>query len=113
MSKKNLGRVKRYRSSFYRSRRFWLRRFLSGAVALAVIFALGWFIGPAVINFGTHTWYSLKDGGREDVYKRQILSKAGPIRRQYTHQGAMNSTRAGCFCSSTWVRKEMCIRDRC
>lgn len=66
MSKKNLGRVKRYRSSFYRSRRFWLRRFLSGAVALAVIFALGWFIGPAVINFGTHTWYSLKDGGREE-----------------------------------------------
>ncbi len=66
MSKKNLGRVKRYRSSFYRRRSFWLRRFVSGLVALAVIFALGWVIGPAVINFGTRTWYNLKNDDRQE-----------------------------------------------
>ena len=65
MPRKNYGKVRRYRSSFYRSRAYWLRRGAVALVTLAVLFGLGWFIGPAVINFGTHTWYSLKNGGEK------------------------------------------------
>ena len=62
MAKKNLGKVKRYRRSFY-SRGQQARRILGAVLALAALFAAGWLIGPAVIDFGTSTWYSLKEGG--------------------------------------------------
>ena len=61
MAKKNLGKVKRYRRSFY-SRGQQARRILGAVLALAALFAAGWLIGPAVIDFGTSTWYSLKEG---------------------------------------------------
>lgn len=61
MARKNLGKVKRYRRSFYSGGQQ-VRRVLTGVLALAVLFAVGWLIGPAVIDFGTSTWYSLKAG---------------------------------------------------
>lgn len=62
MARKNMGKVKRYRRSFYSGGQQ-LRRILAGVLALAALFAAGWLIGPAVIDFGTSTWYSLKRGG--------------------------------------------------
>lgn len=62
MARKNMGKVKRYRRSFYSGGQQ-LRRILTGVLALAVLFAAGWLIGPAVIDFGTSTWYSMKQGG--------------------------------------------------
>ena len=62
MAKKNLGKVKRYRRSFYTGRQR-AARIIGGAVALVALFVAGWLVGPAVINFGTSTWYSLKRGG--------------------------------------------------
>ena len=65
MARKNMGKVKRYRHSFYTGGQR-IRRALTGLIALAALFAAGWLIGPAVIDFGTHTWYSLKAGGGDD-----------------------------------------------
>lgn len=62
MARKNLGKVKRYHRSFYSGGQR-LRRILTGVLGLAVLFAAGWLVGPAVIDFGTSTWYSLKAGG--------------------------------------------------
>ena len=64
MARKNMGKVKRYRRSFYSGGQQ-LRRILGAVLALAALFAAGWLIGPAVIDFGTSTWYSLKEGGGE------------------------------------------------
>ena len=61
MAKKNLGKVKRYRRSFYSGRQR-AARIAGGVVALAALFAVGWLAGPAVINFGTSTWYSIVRG---------------------------------------------------
>lgn len=58
MAKKNLGKVKRYRRSFYTGRQR-AARIIGGAVALVALFVAGWLVGPAVINFGTSTWYSI------------------------------------------------------
>lgn len=64
MAKKNLGKVKRYRRSFYSGRQR-AARIAGGVVALVVLFAVGWLAGPAVINFGTSTWYSIVRGNSD------------------------------------------------
>ena len=64
MAKKNLGKVKRYRRSFYTGRQR-AARILGGAAALVALFVAGWLVGPAVINFGTSTWYSIVRGDSE------------------------------------------------
>ena len=79
MAKKNLGRVKRYKSSFYRSRGYHVRRLAIGLAVLAAIFALGWFIGPAVIDFGTSTWYSWKNGSSRSEPVNSDESLSGPM----------------------------------
>ena len=61
MAKKNLGKVKRYRRSFYTGRQR-AARIIGGAAALVALFVAGWLVGPAVINFGTSTWYSIMRG---------------------------------------------------
>ena len=66
MAKKNLGKVKRYRRSFYTGRQR-AARIIGGAVALVALFVAGWLVGPAVINFGTSTWYSIM---RDDSEKK-------------------------------------------
>ena len=48
MARKNLGKVKRYHRSFYSGGQR-LRRILTGVLALAVLFAAGWLIGPAEV----------------------------------------------------------------
>ena len=49
MARKNMGKVKRYRRSFYSGGQQ-LRRILGAVLALAALFAAGWLIGPAVID---------------------------------------------------------------
>ena len=60
--RKNLGKVKRYRRSFYSGPQR-AKRVVGGILLLAALFLAGWLIGPAVIDFGTSTWYRLKRGG--------------------------------------------------
>lgn len=61
MAKKSLGKVKHYRRGKAVTGRQ-LRRMLGWLLGAAALFALGWFIGPPILNFGTRTWYSLKNG---------------------------------------------------
>ena len=65
MAKKNLGKVKRYRRSFYSGRQR-ASRIAGGVLALVALFAVGWLAGPAVINFGTSTWYSIVRGDSDN-----------------------------------------------
>lgn len=62
MARKNMGKVKRYRRSFYSGSQK-AKRIAGMALGLAALFLAGWLIGPAVIDFGTSTWYRLKRGG--------------------------------------------------
>ena len=62
--KKNMGRVKHYRHSFYSGPQR-IKRAAVVLVVLLVLFAVGWIIGPHVIDFGTRTWYSIRRGGEE------------------------------------------------
>lgn len=64
MAKKNMGKVKRYRRSFYSGRQKVLRA-VAVVVAILALFGLGWLVGPALINFGTSTWYNLTSGAKE------------------------------------------------
>lgn len=61
MAKKNLGKLKHYRRGSVVNRRQ-MSRMLYWLLAAAALFALGWFIGPPILDFGTRTWYSLKNG---------------------------------------------------
>lgn len=72
MGKKSMGKVKHYRHSFYSGGQK-AKRILSVAVVLLVLFLLGWFAGPAVIDFGTSTWYKIKNGGQSGQDLSQSL----------------------------------------
>ena len=60
--RQNLGRVKRYRRSFYNERQRRARLALKWLGIAAAIFAVGFFAAPAVLNWGTHTWYTVVKG---------------------------------------------------
>lgn len=60
-NKKNLGKIKRYNRVFYTRKQ--MARTLGGwAAAILLLFAVGYLVGPAVIDFGTHTWYTKVKG---------------------------------------------------
>lgn len=61
MAKKNMGKVKRYRHSFYSGKQRAMR-VIGGVIALLVLFVVGWLVGPAVVNFGSNVWYSMTRG---------------------------------------------------
>lgn len=59
MSKRNnMGRVKRYRHSFYDSPAARAKRALKWVLGAALIFLVGFLAAPAVLNWGTHAWYT-------------------------------------------------------
>lgn len=62
--KKNMGRVKHYRHSFYTGPQR-VKRVLLVVLAVLVLFGLGWLIGPPVIDLGTRTWYSIKESFKD------------------------------------------------
>lgn len=58
MAKKNMGKVKRYRRSFYSGRQRAMR-VLAAVGGIVLLFALGWFAGPALVQLGSNAWHSL------------------------------------------------------
>ncbi|MCI2046335.1 MAG: putative glycoside hydrolase [Faecalibacterium sp.] len=59
MAKKNsMGKVKRYRHSFYSGRLFLAKKAIAWVVGIAALFAVGFLAAPAVLNWGTHVWYT-------------------------------------------------------
>lgn len=75
MAKKNMGKVKRYRRSFYSGRQR-VARIAGGIGALAVLFVVGWLVGPAVIDFGTSTWYAITRDRPKQEQQEQTSSEA-------------------------------------
>ncbi len=53
-----MGRVKRYRHSFYDSPAARAKRILKWVLGAAAVFGIGFFLAPAVLNWGTHAWYT-------------------------------------------------------
>lgn len=55
---KRRPKVKRYRRSFY-SRGMRIRRIVSIVVLVLVVLAAAWFTAPHVLDWATHTWYTV------------------------------------------------------
>ncbi len=59
MAKKNsMGKIKRYSHSFYSGRMFLAKKVAVWVVGVAALFAVGFLVAPAVLNWGTHVWYT-------------------------------------------------------
>ena len=64
---KRRPKVKRYRRSFY-SRGMRIRKIVGIVVLVAVVLAAAWFAAPHVLDWATHTWYTVvKDRDLEAV----------------------------------------------
>lgn len=59
--RKSLGKVKYYNRIFY-TREQMIRKALGWGAAVLMLFAVGYLVGPAVIDLGTHTWYTQVKG---------------------------------------------------
>lgn len=58
-NRKNIGRVKRYNHNFYNSgRTYWAKRVGVFALVVVLVFVLGIFFAPALLDWGTHFWYT-------------------------------------------------------
>ena len=55
---KRRPKVKRYRRSFY-SRGMRIRKIVGIVVLVAVVLAAAWFAAPHVLDWATHTWYTV------------------------------------------------------
>ena len=66
-----LGRVKRYRHSFYDSPAAKAKRILKWVLGAAAVFVVGFLVAPAVLNWGTHAWYTHVKG-------RDLSSSSAP-----------------------------------
>ena len=58
MAKYKRQKVKRYRRSFY-SRGMRIRKIVGIVVLVAVVLAAAWFAAPHVLDWATHTWYTV------------------------------------------------------
>lgn len=65
-SHKNMGRVKRYRRSFYNGRVYWAKRIGGWVLAAAVLFGVGFLVAPRLLDLGTSAWYSAVRGQTPD-----------------------------------------------
>lgn len=59
--KKNLGKLKRYKRIFH-TRDQLIRSALAWLAGIAALFVVGYAVAPAVLDFGTHTWYTVVKG---------------------------------------------------
>ena len=75
---KRRPKVKRYRRSFY-SRGMRIRKIVGIVVLVAVVLAAAWFAAPHVLDWATHTWYTVvKD---RDLEAESASRAAAPRQR--------------------------------
>lgn len=60
--RRKMGRIKKYNRSFYTGPSYWIKKIGGWLLAAALIFGLGFVAAPAVIDWGTHTWYTVVKG---------------------------------------------------
>ena len=78
MAKKKRQKVKHYHRSFY-SREMHIKRILGIAVLVAVVLAAAWFAAPHVLDWATHTWYTVvkdRDLEAESASRAEAASSA-------------------------------------
>lgn len=76
---KRRPKVKRYRRSFY-SRGMRIRKIVGIVVLVAVVLAAAWFAAPHVLDWATHTWYTVvkdRDLEAERIPRGGILPGSG------------------------------------
>jgi hypothetical protein len=56
--RRSMGKIKRYRRSFYSGRFIVLKKVVLWIAAIAALFVIGFWAAPAILNWGTHTWYT-------------------------------------------------------
>lgn len=61
-----MGRVKRYRRSFYNDRIYWVKRIGGWVLVAAVLFGVGFLVAPRLLDLGTSIWYSTVRGQDAD-----------------------------------------------
>ena len=71
---KRRPKVKRYRRSFY-SRGMRIRKIVGIVVLVAVVLAAAWFAAPHVLDWATHTWYTVvKDRDlADDIFQETLI----------------------------------------
>jgi alkanesulfonate monooxygenase SsuD/methylene tetrahydromethanopterin reductase-like flavin-dependent oxidoreductase (luciferase family) len=85
---KRRPKVKRYRRSFY-SRGMRIRKIVGIVVLVAVVLAAAWFAAPHVLDWATHTWYT--------VVKDRDLEAESASRAAASSQAGFGSCVGGCF----------------
>ncbi len=81
---KRRPKVKRYRRSFY-SRGMRIRKIVGIVVLVAVVLAAAWFAAPHVLDWATHTWYT--------VVKDRDLEAESASRAAASSQAAASAAR--------------------
>ena len=86
MAKYKRQKVKHYNRSFY-SRETRVKRGIGIVVLVAAVLAAAWFAAPHVLDWATHTWYTVvkdRDLEAESASRAEAAasSAAPPLRRQ-------------------------------
>ena len=68
-------KVKRYHRSFY-SPGMWVKKAVGIIVLVAVVLVVGWLAAPRVLDWATHTWYTVC----ATVTSRLRLRRQRPVR---------------------------------
>ena len=97
---KKRPKVKRYRRSFY-SREMKLKKGIGIAVLVLAVLGIGWLAAPHVLDWATHTWYT--------VVRNRDLSASSPAVSEAASSTAASETAAGaCAGTGTHPRHRHC-----
>ena len=75
--KKNLGKLKHYKRIFH-TRDQIVHTALAWAAGIIAVFVVGYLAAPAVLDFGTHTWYTVVKGRDLDSPSSAAASEPTP-----------------------------------
>ena len=75
--KKNLGKLKHYKRIFH-TRDQIVHTALAWAAGIIAVFVVGYLAAPAVLDFGTHTWYTVVKGRDLDSPSSAAASEPAP-----------------------------------
>lgn len=75
MAKYKRKKVKRYRRSFY-TRAENIKRWVGIGVLVLVVLAAAWFVAPHVLDWATHTWYTVVKNRDLDAESKAAASSA-------------------------------------
>ena len=81
MAKNKRQKVKHYHRSFY-SRETRVKRGIGIVVLVAAVLAAAWFAAPHVLDWATHTWYTVVKDRDLEAESASAPRQQPPLRRQ-------------------------------